>query len=75
MFISHQANLGIVTYAHSLIGLVHYVLRHRKDHIYHGTNDDVPDFILTGKISQDSTEVCKEGMITLRYINLDMIHD
>ena len=47
----------------------------RKDHIYHGTNDDVPDFILTGKISQDSTEVCEEGMITLRYINLDMIHD
>ena len=74
MFISHQANLGIVTNAHSLIGLVHYVLRHRKDHIYPGTND-VPYFILTGKISQDSTEVCEERMITLRYINLDMIHD
>ena len=56
MFLSHQTYLGIIMNVHSLIGLVQYVLRHRNDHVYDGTNDDIQDFLLTGKISQDSTE-------------------
>lgn len=56
MFISHQTYLGIIMNVRSLTGLVSYILRHKNDHIYDNSNEDIQDFLLTGKISQDCTE-------------------
>ena len=55
LFISPQTYLGLIMNVHSLIGLLSYVLRHKEDHGY-CFNDDIQDFVLTGKISQDATE-------------------
>ena len=56
MFLSHQTYLGIFMNVRSLIELVSYLLRHRSDHVYCHNDDDIQDFLLTGRISQDCTE-------------------
>ena len=56
LFISPQTYLGVLMNVHSLIGLSRYLLRQKNDHTYDHLNDDIQDFILTGKISQDATE-------------------
>ena len=56
MFLSHQTYLGIRMNVHSLIGLAEHLFRQKDDHLYLGNFEDTQEFLLTGKISQDSTE-------------------
>lgn len=53
MFLSHQTYLGIRMNVLSLIGLTNYLFREKE---VQGDIDDTQEFLLTGKISQDSTE-------------------